>query len=253
MKNCPNCSAPLQENALFCPHCMTQLGEKQILEAPKVIKSKRKKVLSILLALIVVLSAFSCGTGLYYHKKHAPICTYEQFREAVPVISEKMKIDNLWEMDNFIDTHYFEEQKITQYSTDINIKNALLSVFFYNKGEQVLAYISDVNPNDFSKAETLLKCITQSVCNYYFTDIDKVFDDEKLYPKKTIEVPFDSFYTDLISRTEQYNSDIKNGTSITTKCITMSDDTNITIAYFVTERNTNGSILYDLSLNIFRD
>ena len=251
MNNCPKCGAPLQENARFCPHCMTQFGQKQTIEKPKVTANKKKKALYIIIAVLLVLSVSGSGFGIYYRKAHSPICSFQQFEAAVPVASEKMGINDLWEEKSFIDARYLKKQKALQYTTDVYLNGASLSVFFYNKGEQVIGYITDVKPDDYSKAESLLKCVVQSTCNYYFTDIDKVFDNENVYPKSQLKVPFDPDYTDLLSRTEQYNGDIKNGADISTKYILMEND-GITVAYFVTERNTSGVILYDLYVNIMR-
>ncbi len=251
MNTCPKCGAALQENALFCPHCMTRFEAPQAVAAPKITPHKKKRMLTVAIAVLLIIALIGGGAGTYYYKKHAPICTAEQFLEATPVASKKLGLDNLWDAGGFIDARYLSEQKITQYTTETQLDGTLLSVFFYNKGEQVLAYFADVAPADFASAESLIKCIICSACNNYYTDLDRVFSDETLYPKTVISAPFDSFYTDLISRTEQYNADIKSGAAISTKYVEMNDD-DFRIAYFITERNASGYTVYDLYLNIMR-
>lgn len=249
---CPKCNAELQENARFCPHCMTMLDEKQNIEKPKAKPSNKKRTAKIISVTLVIALLITGITGaIVYNKKHSPICSFEQFKTAVPIVSEKMGIDSLWDEEGFIDAHYFEKEKLIQYTTSTDLGEAYLSLFFYNKGEEVGAYFCDIEQKDFNNAENILKCIVQSVSNYYYTDIDDIFDNEKLYPKKSLEAPFDSYYTDLLGRTEEYNGVIANGGSISTKYLSMTGN-DMLVAFYVTERNDGKNILYDLTVEIER-
>lgn len=244
---CPHCHAPLQENARFCPHCMAQLGVRQTIKTPKPTANKTKRLVCILLAVVLLLAGAGGGFAVYYRHQHAPICSYEQFQAAVPLVSERMELDSLWDTDGFIDTHFHKKEKAVQYTTDVYLNDAYLSLFFVNKGEQVCAYFCDIQPSDFDDAARIIKCIAQSAANNYITDIDAVFDDEVRYPKSTLPVPFEDSFTDMLLRTEQYNADIESGTAISTKYIQAYME-EFHFVYYVTERNTAGNLLYDLAL-----
>lgn len=254
MNNCPKCNAPLPDMAEFCPHCMTQLIEKEYIAKPKIKKSKRIPIACACVSVILVIALIVSSCFYVYNKKHSPICTYDNFISAVSLASDRMEIDDLWDANNFLETHYFEEHKITQYNTDTYLGDANLSVFFYNEGEEVYAYFTDVSNDNFDEAESILKCITQAICNSYFKDIDEVFDNEIIYPKRTLSDPFDPFFTDLLSRTDKYNNDIKNGASISTKYIPMSpiESKEIVIFYYIVERNYQDETIYDLAVDIER-
>jgi len=247
---CPKCNAPLQENAQFCPHCMTVLAEKKSIEKPKRKIRSKKKVLLGAFAFILVTAIVISGVFITVNtRKHTPICSFEQFKAATPLVSERLEAEELWDSKGFIDVKSFKDENIIQYTTETQLDDAFLSVFFYNKGEEVYAYICDVAPEDFDNAEKLIKCIAISVCNNYFEDIDNVFDNEKVYPKETLEAPFRKGFTDLLRRTEQYNSDIETGARISTRYIEMSDGDYL-ITYCITERVLNNETLYDLALEI---
>lgn len=248
---CPKCGAPLQPEAQFCPHCMTSLCAKTEIAPPK----PKKKKTTVLLALIAVVAVLICaGTGLFVKqqsKRHAPLCSFAQFSAAAPIVSEKMGVDTLWDLDSLIDTHYSAKTKFRQYAVDTYVGDALLSLFFYNEGEEIGAYFCDVTAENRDKAESLLKCVVQSTCNYYFTDIDNVFDDERRYPKKDLPDPFIAQYTDMLNRTDAYTAAMTSDTAIASRYITMLTAQE-KITFVVTTRDTNGEILYDLSVGITR-
>ena len=247
---CPNCGAPLQENAGFCPHCMTVLTQKQELVKPKRIIKSKKWFAIIITAVVLAAAVAVSGTFATVNKiKHAPICTVERFERAITLTSERANADSLWNAEGFIDIRTFKEENIVQYSTDTYLGDAFLSVFFYNDGEEIYSYFCDIKPEDFDKAQTLMKCILQSACNDYFSDLDKLLENEKLYPKSEFEKPFYKGFTELLSRTDQYNEDIANGAKITTRYLPITDG-DFNIWYYITERETNGEKLYDLALEI---
>lgn len=252
IRNCPNCHAPLQDEAHFCPHCMARLDQKQQIEKPIKPTSNHRSILKKIL-IIVIVFVLVVGTILTYVviNSHKPICSYAQFSEAAPLVSHTMEIDSLWNPSGFKDIRILSEQNCIQYSTDVYLNDAILSLFFYNKGEKVHAYLSDVKQEDLQDAEQILKCIVQSVCNYYFTDIDEVFDNETVYPKVPLETPFIPFFTDALNRTDSYNQSIDNGGQITSNYIVMSNQ-NKDIIFCVTKRAENNSTLYDLSIQIER-
>jgi len=249
---CPKCKAPLQENAQFCPHCMTVLVKKQKIQSPKR-KIGFKKRIAVAVAAVLTVAALSVtGAVLFNNKseeKTSPICSVKQFKNAVAVAGEKNGTDKLFKADGFVDINTFPKENITQYTTDTYLDNAYLSVFFYNEGEEIYAYFCDVGQDDFDNAEKIMKCIVQSVCNNYFTDLDEVFDNEKLHPKSSLEEPFLSGFTDLLMRTEQYNNDIADGAKISSRCIKITDG-KCYIYYTITEREMNGKTLYDLAVEI---
>lgn len=250
---CPKCGAVLQENASFCLHCMTPLIQKQDIQKPKVPLSSKRKLIYIIISTVLALAIITASVfGISTAVKHSPICTFETFCEAVPLVSEKMGIDEIWDANGLTDIAESKKEDVIQYTTDINLNSAYLSIFFYNNGEEVYAYICDVQQEDVDGAKDILKCIVQSACNYYYTDIDDVFDNEKLYPKKELDSPFVDYFTDLLSRTEDYNNAIKNGEKISTKYISMTDDDKI-IIFYVTERNGKNNTIYDLAITVQKD
>ena len=249
---CPKCNAPLQENAQFCPHCMTVLAQKQVIENKKETIGGKKRIALICTALFLIASI--CASGIFaasYKAKHAPICSVEQFKEAAPLVSERRNADASWIPEGLIDIKEFQEEKIVQYTTDTYIGNAFFSLFFYNKGEEVYAYICDIAPKDIDSAENLLKCVAIATCNNYFKDIDDVFDNEKVYPKSNLDTPFRKGFTDLLLRTDKYNEDIENGAEISTRYIEMTDG-EYHIIYCITERKLTNGTLYDLSVEVER-
>lgn len=228
---------------------MTLLTEKEEIEKPK-IKQKRNTLKIVISIILVVAIATGC-TIFGINQKHKPICKYNDFVIATQLVSSKMNIDELWDTNSFINTHYFENQDIIQYNAKTNLGNSNLSVFFFNDGEEIYSYFTDVTQENFNSAESILKCITQSACNYYFSDIDQVFDNEAVYPKALLKEPFDSFFTDLLKRTDIYNSDIKNGTQITTKYIPMTNN-DLIVVFYIVERSNGDNTIYDLAIDIER-
>lgn len=247
---CPKCGAELQEGARFCPHCMAQLDEKQNIEKPKAKLTKSRKAKIIITVLLAVVLIISGVTGAFlYNKKHSSLCTFEQFQAQTLLVSDKMGVNSLWDVDGFIDTHELKDENIIMYSTPLYLDGAEINLFFFNDGEEVYSYISDVKESDFESAQELCKCVAQSVCNYYFTDIDDVFENESIYPKKQIDEPFLTDFTDVLSRTKQYNADIASGAEITTKYIQMASD-EFLINYYITQRSDSAQTLYDFTVQV---
>lgn len=250
---CPKCGAVLQENASFCLHCMTPLIEKQDIQKPKTPLSSKRKIIYIIISVVSILAIITASVfGISTAVKHSPICTFETFQEAVPLVSEKMGIDELWNTNSFTDIAESKTEDVVQYTADINLNDAYLSVFFYNGGEEVYAYICDVQQEDVDGAKEILKCIVQSACNYYYTDIDDVFDNEKLYPRRELDTPFEEYFTNLLNRTQDYNNAIKSGDEISTEYISMTDD-DYQITFYVTERNGKNNTIYDLAITVQKD
>ncbi len=250
---CPKCGTVLQENASFCLYCMTPLIQKQDIQKPKAPLSSKRKIIYIIVSIVLALAIISASVfGISTAVEHSPICTFETFQEAVPIASKKMGIDEIWNAKGLIDIAEFESEDVIQYTTDVNLNGAYLSVFFYNEGEEIYAYLCDVQEEDVGSAKEILKCVAQSACNYYFIDIDEVFDNEKLYPRKELDSPFEDYFTDFLSRTEDYNNAIKNGDEISTEYIPMTDDNNV-ITFYVTERNSKSQTIYDLAVTVQKD
>lgn len=252
-KFCPKCGAMLQENASFCLYCMTPLIQKQDIQKPKAPFSSKRKLIYIIVSIVLALAIISASAfGISNAEKHSPICTFETFQETLPLASEKMEIDEIWDAKGLTDIAEFENGDVIQYTTDVNLNGAYLSVFFYNEGEEIYAYFCDVQEEDVENAKEILKCIVQSACNYYYTDIDDVFDNEKLYPKQKFDKPFEDYFTDMLSRTEDYDSAIKNGDKISTKYIPMTDNDK-RIIFYVTERSSKSDTIYDFAVAVQKD
>lgn len=267
---CPHCGALLQDEARFCPHCMTSFVEKTALPVPKPPRKKRTLLLVLLGILVigavtVALLIFAKPTATVPVAKeepvpsstatsvsdHSPLCSFAQFYAAAPLVSEQMGISSLWDPDSLVDTRYSQKSNIRQYVATTTLEDTLFSVFFYNEGEEVYASVCDVTPEQYADAENLLKCVVQTVCNHYITDIDQVFSDEKRYPKTLLDEPFDSDITDLHDRTEAYTADLENGTKISTRYLLM-QTSHEDVILVETKRETDGRVLYDLLVEIER-
>lgn len=252
---CPNCNAPLQEGAQFCPHCMFSLVDPTLIQKephpdePK--KRKKRWILPLVLSLVIAILIGTLCTVLYT-KKHAVLCSYDQFVLAATRVSSVLELGDLWSPEEFSDVRHSRKDKTIQYVAPVALEDATLSVFFYNKGEEIHAYLSDLHSEDFDDGETLIKAIVQSVGNSFFTDIDNVFANEKVYPKKPMSEPFPTYYTDLLGRTETYEQDIKNGVMISTKTLSMFTDADTLITYYVIERLSDTGLVYDLALDYGR-
>ena len=257
-QRCPKCGAVLQENAGFCLYCMTQLTPKaKIDKPPKATSNKRKAAkIAICISLALIIMTASITGGVIF-KRQSPICTFARFETAAAVVSEQMGIEQLWDLNGFTDTNYFQDEDVMQYVTDVELGNAYLSVFFYNEGEEIYAYICDVEERYLSGAQDILKCIVQSTANYYYTDIDEIFENEQRYPRSELDTSFAVYFTDLLGRTEQYNESLQNGGDISTKYIVITDDElKLKYIYYLTTRNEGTdtqTTLYDLAVSVQKD
>ena len=249
---CPKCGAELQENAQFCLHCMTSLDTKLIIPKGKGPKPKRfRMVVAIIIAAALLAAAIGTGILMNTKNKTAPICTAEDFISRVSSVSSKLEADSLWSADSFKDIRHSTIDKTVEYSTDLNIGDSLISVFFHNDGEVVSAVVWDIKKDNIDEAKRLLICITDSICGYYFTDIEDVFTDERHYPHTDLGKPFEEYFTDMVKRTGDYKSFISNGNSISTDYIGMDAD-DLYIVLYTTERLNGENALYDLTVYIER-
>lgn len=252
-KFCPKCGMSIQENAKFCPHCMTSFEEKQHIDKPKSTQMKRKRTLKAILCCALAVIILICGSiGIVNHKKHSPICTYSTFLEAIPKTSERLGLDDLWDVGEFKDVMGYNNKKTIRYTTKVNIDTVNFSLFFYNKGEEISAYISDVDSSNEEDCTKILISIVQAVCNNYFSDIGDFFTDRKTYPFRSSEKKYDTDFTDKLGLSENYENDIKSGATFKSEYITAQADKNIYIEYAKTTRVYNDKTLYDLSTTIYK-
>ncbi len=249
---CPNCGAQLQEGARFCPHCMTSFEEKQHIGKPKAPITKRKKTMrAIICCLLAVAVIIGSSIGIVQYKKHSPICTFSTFTQAIPLTSERMGIDDLWDVNDFKDLMNYENGDTVRYGTKTHIDGINLSLFFYNKGERISAYITDVKSDDIDNCKKMLMCIVQAVCNNYFSDLKDIFNDRTVYPFIESNSKFDTDFTDYLRLTDKYNKDIKNGAKFKSEYIDVyCKAIKINIQYAQTTRQYSNETLYDLSITI---
>ncbi len=249
---CPRCGAQLQEGARFCPHCMTSFEEKQHISKPKAPISKRKNVMKALICCVLAVAVIIGGSiGIFQYKKHSPICTFSTFTQAILLTSERMGIDDLWDTDGFKNLMLYENDNTVRYGTKTHINGINLSLFFYNKGERISAYITDVKSDDIDNCKKMLMCIVQAVCNDYFSDLQDIFNDRTVYPFIESNSKFDTDFTDFLQLTDKYNEDISNGAKFKSEYIdAYYKAKKIYIQYAQTARQYSNEILYDLSVTI---
>lgn len=247
---CPVCGAPLQENASFCLHCMTSFDTKTQIPKGKEPKSKKTRtVIALICVAAVLISAVSVSLFVFSKFKSRPVCTPEAFLERVPLASEKLGVDGLWDASGFKSIRVSPDGKTYEYSTELEFEPGLLSVYFENKGEVLSAVIWDVGADRIDDAKRLLICITDSICDSYYTDIEEVFFNERQYPRIDLGKPFEEYFTDFEKRTDSYNQSIANGGIISTEFLgTVDEDYNIYL--YKTERNDGEQAIYDLAVYI---
>lgn len=253
IRYCPKCGAQIQDGAAFCLHCMTPIVQKQHIQKPKTPVSKNRKIITAVICTVLAVCVAVGGiTGAYFYKKNSPICTFQKFSAAVVKTSETMGIDDLWNAGGFKDVMSYDDENCERYSTKLNVGDASISLFFYDGGVRIGSYICDVSEDDVENCKKMLMCVAQAVCNNYFSDIDEVFNDRVTYPFRTLQTspPFLKNYTDFLERTNQYNSDIKNGASFTSQYINISAFDKYDINYLQTQRKYADKTLYDLSLTV---
>lgn len=247
---CPKCGASVQEGANFCLHCMTSFDNKQTIEKPSEKKPAIRRLLAIIIPIVAV--AAIVISVVIYNVIHKPVCTFQQFSQTAVLASERMELTDLWDAGGFRETSYSKKDKAMQYVTQVNIDNAYLSMFFQNDGEYISAVFCDLQSEDLANAKKILMCITQSVCNYYFTDIEDVFNNEKVYPRDEYDKPFEEYFTDFLKRTDEYNKDIENGAKFSTDTVSMTNHSEIIVLY-TTCRDYGDKVLYDLSVYIEKE
>lgn len=249
---CPNCGAQLQEGAVFCPHCMTSFEEKQHIGKPKVPITKRKKVTKAIICCVIAVAVITAGSfGIVIQKKNSPICTFSTFTNAIVLTSERMGIDDLWDADGFKDLMLYKSKNVVRYGTKTHIDGINLSLFFYDKGKTISAYITDVKDSDKDNCKKMLMCIVQAVCNDYFSDIKDIFDNRTVYPFIEANAKFDTDFTDYLQLTNKYNKDIENGAKFKSEYIdAVFEDKKINVQYGETTRQYSNEVLYDLSVTI---
>lgn len=246
--NCPKCGAALQENAQFCPYCMTSFAVRQEIPKGKEIKPKRtRRIIAASVAAAVLL--IIAGIAVYIHIQLLPVCLPSEFRERVPIASEKLGVDELWDISTFESVRSNEKEGNTEYSINLNLGDSFLSLFFYNDAKEVSAVVWDVEEQDVEKAQRLIACITDTYCNNFFTDIDKAFLDNSQYPHEALETPFERYFTEGVGRTDIYNRFIENGGTISTDCFDMNSRKYL-LSFYKTRRSDSEKTLYDIAVYI---
>lgn len=266
INKCPKCGAPLHENAQFCLHCMTSLDTKQTVKKEKAPRPKAARTAAVCIA-VAVLAAVVTVSVLLINQKHKketpsetvtraveviPICTPEEFLERVPIASGRLGVDGLWNINSFKDIRINPGENSVEYSADLTFEPGILSVIFENGGEFVSAIVWDVTEENIDAAKRLLICITDSVCNNYFTDIENVLFNDKQYPSVDLGKPFEEYFTDFVNRTELYNKNINDGVQISTDFTGMIDDgeNKLNIYFYQTARTEGDRTIYDLAVYV---
>lgn len=269
MKNCPFCSAEIQENAQFCLYCMKPLSEKET------ITKKKKKLWPLLVVLLVTAVAvalvLSSAVGIVLlitaKDSNEPsdivpeettnetttagsdevskerIVSYADFRLQALMATAKLGYNELWNPEELIETHEaFRGWSL--YSCKINIPEADLKILFFNDGEEILTVISDVTDETFKDAVCLYECILSGVENYTFTNFQQMMFDTDTYPMKVSEEK-KSLLED-IGIIDAGSSKIDDGTSAVTMYRWSTAGENTNLLYELRTRTYNGRTYYDI-------
>ena len=271
---CPVCGAAVQENALFCLHCMTSFDEKTKIPPPA--QKKRGGVWAAVLGCVLVLlgvviffvlrnnppadPAHEAGTEQKQEQEQeqeqkqdgarVSLIDFDTFRTAVILTSERLDCDDFWDADGFLDVEYYKETNTERCTTDIFLSGARLDLFFRNGGDVITLILSDVPTDRLNEAKLLCSAVHAAVTNHY-SDIHKILTDDGTYHRFDAKDPYVDFFTDMTGRTERYAADLAAGTRFSTR-YTLIDDENKTdddfTVFFETERESAGTKLYDLIL-----
>ncbi len=193
MKNCPYCSAEIQENAQFCLYCMNSLSQK---DTGKKNKPAAKTYLFIVIAVLAVVAILASVLLFVFFNKNSNsdneettvsdsqdiYVSYDDFRLQALMATAKLGFNELWNPQELILTHSGE--MYDAYSCDINIPEADLRIFFINGGEEVLTVISDITDETYIDGINLYECILSGVENYTFTNYHQMMTNTDMYPLK---------------------------------------------------------------------
>lgn len=192
MKNCPYCSAEIQENAQFCLYCMNSLSQKKINKKDKpIIKPYLIVIISVLAAISILVSVLlfvfnnkSLNNGNEETTENFSdiFVSYENFRLQALMATAKLGFNELWNPQELIQTHASEIYD--SYSCDINIPEAELRIIFTNGGEEILTVISDLTDETFADGIDLYECILSGIENFTFTNYHQMMTDTDMYPLK---------------------------------------------------------------------
>ena len=252
LKKCPKCGSVLENDAAFCYHCMTSLDKKQRVETKKSPLPKRTKtaIISIILVFIVILAA-GAGIFVYRQSQTKPICSEEEFLLRAEKIEQKLGLSDIIDTSSFKDIKRHKTDNTTEYTAELSLGGASLSLYFHNKGEVISAVLWDVNEEDIENGKKVLILIADAVGDNYYTDISDVFFDENTYPLNEYKKPFEEYFTDFALRTKDYENAIKDGLKIKTEYISMTDS-DLCFVLYKTSRETGSETVYDLTLYIER-
>ena len=251
---CPVCGAELQENAQFCLHCMTSFAPKQQIPDRKEPKSKSKRiVIATVITAVTVLLIIGAVIFISVNNKSKPICKPEEFLERVPLVSERLGAEELWDSRGFQIARQSNEEDILEYSTEISLsEDAFLSVVFDNGGLVLSANVWDVPEDKTDDAEKLICCITDSFINNYLENIDEIVRGSNQFPYLEYEKPFEEYFTDVVNKTDIYNKMLSQGADISTSYITAADG-DLYLVFYKTKKETADGVSYDLTVYIERN
>lgn len=251
MKTCPYCHAELHDEATFCLYCMRSLEEKQKVETPKRRIRKRIKILICAIVAAAIVIGSVCAVLLSGKPK---ICDYDNFYDAVQLVSERFECGELWDVSELKDVQSSPSGEWILYSAPLNVENADFSVSFYKGGEEILAVLENFTDDNFDSAIKLAVCVTDAVYNNYLSDIEEFFEGNRFITFTDCDYAYHNYITEAIGLPDTLPDEEKNGAVITSKFKTSElENTEWQMRYELRTKDYGNKNLYDLTLYFYQE
>lgn len=191
---------------------MNNLTEKENIETPKKHISKTVKAV-ICIALCLVIAITACVVA--FTKNSPDVCSYDDFYEAVVLVSEKLDCDSLWNLKECKDILYYNDS--TLYSVPLNIEEATFNIAFYNNGDTIIASIENITADNMKSATQIAICITDSVYANYLTDIEDFITDNSTYPFIKSDYTYKNYIAEMFDIPDELSELEQNGAKFTSQ------------------------------------
>jgi len=211
---CPYCGAELQENALYCPFCMRELGKGT---------AKKKKAKIALAAIIFFVAAALIGAGVFIGSmllkgsddkvketatqaedvtdatecadgqreelpyKECPIITeYDLMMVRAIYLTAVDDLSGLWDPNAFVlheSVSDDEGDKWEIYENDTFMDGVSVRTCFCEDGREIVTSVTGLATENYSDGIAIAECMISSVYNYTYSNLHQMLTDPEVYPR----------------------------------------------------------------------